>query len=110
MPMNIDALDKEIERKLAEAREAGEFEDLDGRPLEEGYAWLQTPPGLRMSFMVLNNAGVPPKEIELFHRRAQLRAEIEAAPDAKARASLQQQLNDLEQELNFRLQALHQRG
>lgn len=110
MLTNLDTLDAEIGRKIAEAIEAGQLKKTQGKPIPVDYAWLQTPPGLRMSFQVLKNAGVPPAEIELFQQRAQLRMQLAAASDEAARSDLQAQLNELEQELAFRLEALRQIG
>ena len=105
-----DALEEEIGRKLAAAEAAGQLKGGRGQPLQIDEAWLQTPPGLRMSFQVMKSAGVPPAEVELFQQRAELRAALAAAGDAPTRVRLQRQLAELEQNLAFRLEALRRLG
>lgn len=104
------SLDEEIGRKLAEAEAAGQLKAGRGKPLQIDQAWLQTPPGLRMTFQVMKSAGVPPAEVELFQQRAQLREALAAATDEAARRRLQRQLAELEQDLALRLEALRKLG
>jgi hypothetical protein len=59
-----------------------------------------------MPMKILKDAGVAPPEIELFHERARLRASIEAAAGPDERLALQTRLNELEQMLALRLEAL----
>lgn len=106
----MNTLDEEIGRKLAAAEAAGQLKAGHGRPLEIDEAWLQTPPGLRMTFQVMKAAGVPPAEVELFQRRARLRAALAAASDEATGQRLQRQLAELEQDLALRLEALHRLG
>ncbi|NHN78843.1 DUF1992 domain-containing protein [Azotobacter chroococcum] len=106
----MKALDDEIGRQLARAIAAGQLRGGAGKPLEIDEAWLQTPPGLRMAFQVLKSAGVPPAELELFQRRASLRAGLAAADDEPTRLRLQRQLAELEQDIAFRLEALRRLG
>lgn len=63
-----------------------------------------------MAFQVLKSAGVPPAELELFQRRASLRAGLAAADDEPTRLRLQRQLAELEQDIAFRLEALRRLG
>ena len=51
-----------------------------------------------------------PPEIELFHKRAALRREIETAADETTRRSLQQQLSEVEQMIALRLEAMRVSG
>lgn len=106
----MKTLDDEIGRKLAAAEAAGQLKAGRGKPLQIDEAWLQTPPGLRMTFQVLKSAGVPPAEVELFQQRAELRASLAAAPDEPTRQRLQRQLGELEQNIAFRLEALRRLG
>lgn len=105
----MNTLDDEIGRKLAEAEAAGQLAGGRGRPLQIDQAWLQTPPGLRMTFQIMKSAGVPPAEVELLQQRAQLRAAL-ADADAASRPRLQRQLADLEQDIALRLEALRRLG
>ena len=106
----MNTLDDEIGRKLAAAEAAGQLKAGRGKPLQIDEAWLQTPPGLRMSFQILKAAGVPPAEVELFRRRAHLRESLAAAADEPTRQRLQRQLAELEQNLAFRLETLRRLG
>ena len=63
-----------------------------------------------MPFKILKNANVAPPEIELFHKRAALRREIETAADETTRRSLRQQLSEVEQMIALRLEAMRVSG
>ncbi|TWI55668.1 uncharacterized protein DUF1992 [Pseudomonas duriflava] len=107
----MSTLEQEIERRIAREVEAWQKQVTGkGEPLKIDEGWLQTPEGLRMPFRVLKNAGIPPREIDLFHQRAQLKANIEAEQDSATRKQLQQKLSELEQQIAFRLEKLRQLG
>lgn len=106
----MSTLEEEIGRQLAEAEAAGQLRAGRGRPLQIDHAWLQTPPGLRMTFQIMKSAGVPPAEVELFQRRAQLRESLAAATDEPTRQRLRRQLAELEQDIALRLEALRRLG
>jgi hypothetical protein len=72
--------------------------------------WDETPGEFRLPFKILKNAGAAPPEIALFHERAALRAQLEAAVGEAERAQLQQALSDLEQRIALRLEGLRARG
>jgi hypothetical protein len=102
------SLDEEIARYLQEAQAAGELAKAPsfGKPLAQDVGWDETPADLRMPFKILKDAGVPPPELELFHRRAALRAELQAAAPGPDREALQRRLAELEQVIALRLEAL----
>ena len=108
----MPTLDDDIAAKLAEAARSGELASAQsyGRPMAEAEGWQQTPEALRLPFKILKDAGVPPPEIELFHERARLRAEIGASDDPAARRALQLRLSELEQKISLRLAALGRAG
>ena len=106
----MKSLDDEIGRQLARAIAAGQLRAGAGKPLVVDEGWLQTPPGLRMTFQVMKSAGVPPAEVELFQQRAQLREALAAAADEATRLRLQRQLAELEQDIALRLEALRRLG
>ncbi len=108
----IRSLDETIAEHLAEAQRSGELQSAEsyGRPLAEAEGWAQTPVEFRLPFKILKNAGLPPAEIELFNKRARLRAELEASTDEAARRRLQQQLAELEQALALRLEGMRASG
>ncbi len=104
--------DDEIARHLQDALKSGELKLAEsfGKPLQEDAGWAATPDGLRMPFKVLKNAGMAPPEVELFHRRAALQAEIAQCADETQRQSLMRELSDLQQSIALRLDALRSSG
>lgn len=104
--------DDEIGRKLAEAERNGELRSAKGygQPLAEDAGWAQTPDALRMPFKILKDAGVMPPEIELMHRRAALRQQMQDEPDPLRKAALGVTLSALEQSISLRLEAVRGRG
>ena len=63
----MDILDQLVERRIAEALERGEFNDLPGagQPLELDDDPL-VPAELRVAFRIMKNAGYVPDEVRLF--------------------------------------------
>jgi hypothetical protein len=86
----MKSLDEEIAAYLQQALAAGELKSAPsfGKPLPDDAAWNETPEALRMPFKILKDAGVPPPEIELFHQRAALRAQLAATSDPVEREAL----------------------
>jgi len=72
--------DEEIARYLLEAAASGELSRLPGygkpMPRDEGYD--ATPDEFRLPFKILRNAGFTPPEVEWFHQRAALQAQLDA--------------------------------
>jgi hypothetical protein len=102
----------EIGKKLAEAQESGELKAAEsyGKPMKEDTGWEQTPDEFRMGFKILKNAGVVPPEVELFHERAKLRAELEACALQEERLAVQVRLSQIEQKISLRLESLRSHG
>ncbi len=102
------SIDEEIAYRLQQAAASGELQRARGygQPELMNDGWDDTPPALRMPFKILKDAGVAPPEIELFHQRAALTAELRACTDESVRTGLMQQLSDLEQKIALRLEAL----
>lgn len=109
---SLRSMDEAIAEHLAESWRSGELQSAEsfGRPLAEPEGWAQTPTEFRMPFKILKNAGAPPPEVELFRKRATLRAQLEAATTADSRHRIQQQLSDLEQALALRLEGMRASG
>jgi hypothetical protein len=63
----MDPLTAIAERRIQEAIERGEFDDLPGKgnPLELGENDRTVPAELRMAYRMLKNAGLLPPEVEL---------------------------------------------
>lgn len=104
----LRTLDEEIARHLEEASRSGELKAVKhyGKPIPEDAGWDATPEALRMPMKILKDAGVTPAEIEWFHDRARLRAELEAAMDDAQRETVRAKLSALEQKIALRLEAL----
>lgn len=101
-------LDEEIGRRLAEAAQSGELQRARnyGQPLRTDEGWQETPEALRMPFKILKDAGVVPAEVEWFHERAALRKALEECADEAERLKLRRKLEELEQKIALRLEAL----
>lgn len=108
----IRSQDEAIADHLAEALRSGELQSAPsfGKPLAEAEGWAETPTEFRLPFKILKNAGVPPPEVELFHRRAALREQIVAATTPAERTALVARLAELEQVLALRLEGLRASG
>jgi hypothetical protein len=102
------SLDEEIARYLADAQVAGELSKAEsyGKPQPEIEGWFETPEALRMPFKILKDAGVLPREIEMFRERAELAQRLRASTSPEEQRELHQKLVDLEQVIALRLEAL----
>lgn len=108
----LRTLDEAIADHLTQAQRSGELQGAPsyGKPLAEMAGWDETPVEFRLPFKILKNAGVPPPEIELFHRRAALRQALADASSDEARGRLQRELAELEQALALRLEGMRATG
>lgn len=102
------SIDEDIARRLAAAAASGELQQAPsyGKPLAEAEGWADTPEALRLPFKILRDAGVVPREVEMFRERAALRAELTACGDPEQQRTLQRRLAELEQAIALRLEAL----
>lgn len=108
----IRTQDEVIAAHLAQAFKSGELQSAEsfGKPLKEPAGYAETPDEFRLAFKILKNAGVTPPEVELFHKRARLRVQVEAAINESERKALQRQLSELEQLLALRLEGMRTGG
>jgi hypothetical protein len=108
----LRSMDERIAEHLEQARRSGELARAEsyGKPLADMQGWQETPAEFRMPFKILRNADACPPEIELFHRRAALRQQIEACSDDTERVLLMQKLSELEQFISLRLEHLRVSG
>lgn len=104
----IRSMDQMIADHLEQARRSGELQRAEsyGRPLADMQGWAETPGELRMPFKILRNAGAYPPEIDLFHRRAALRRQIDDCESEAGRIELQRRLSELEQFISLCLERL----
>jgi hypothetical protein len=91
----MDVLATIAERKIREAMERGEFDDLPGagKPLvmEEDLAGV--PAELRMAYKILKNAGFVPPEVELRREIMSLRELVSTMEDDDERRQKQRELD-----------------
>ncbi len=104
--------DEAIAEHLAHSYRSGELQSAPsfGKPMREAEGWAETPTEFRLPFKILKNAGVPPPEIELFHRRARLREQLAAAASDAEREALGARLAELEQAIALRLEGMRASG
>lgn len=108
----IRSQDEAIAEHLAQAQRSGELRSAPsfGKPLAEAEGWSETPTEFRLPFKILKNAGVPPPEIEMFHRRAALREQLVAAASEDERRAIAARLSEVEQAIALRLEGLRASG
>ena len=91
----MDILATVAERKIREAMERGEFDDLTGkgRPLAMEEDLAGVPAELRMAYRILKNAGFLPPEVELRKEIATLRELVNSLEDDEARRKKQREID-----------------
>ena len=90
----MDVLAAVAERKILEAIERGEFDDLPGKgkPLDLSDEPM-VPPELRVAYKVLKNAGYLPPELELRNEIVRLSDLIDAVGDEGEKRAKRKELN-----------------
>ena len=108
----IRSQDEAIAEHLAQAYSSGELQSAPsfGKPMAEPEGWTDTPVEFRLPFKILKNAGVPPPEVDLFHKRAELRAQLAEAVSAEERQTLTVKLSEVEQVIALRLEGMRASG
>ena len=98
------AFEKTALRKIQDAIDAGEFDNLPnaGEKLDLD-AYFAMPPHLRMAYSVLKSANCVPQEIELLNDVARIEAQLSEAPDPAVRARLARELDAARLRLNVAL-------
>ncbi|HYA11981.1 MAG TPA: DnaJ family domain-containing protein [Thermodesulfovibrionales bacterium] len=90
----MDIFTRIAERRIIEAMENGEFENLEGmgKPFNlEDETWI--PEDLRMAYRILKNAGCIPPELELRNEVINMSALINTIDDDKERLKKIRELN-----------------
>ncbi|MBI3949099.1 MAG: DUF1992 domain-containing protein [Acidobacteria bacterium] len=90
---SIDIFQLIAERKIVEAIDRGEFDNLPGKgkPLSLSQDPLESP-DQRLANKILNNAGVAPVEVSLRRELDQLKREYARARNAKERQALMREI------------------
>jgi hypothetical protein len=85
-----------VEVRIREAIERGDFDNLPnkGKPIDLS-GWQKTPPGHRLSYSILKNAGYSPREVHTKKVMAELRSQLENEPDEDRKSRLIKKLNTL---------------
>lgn len=89
------SIETAIEKKIREAIENGEFDNLPGRgkPLDLD-AYFNTPEDLRMAFALLQSNEFVPAEVELLKEMERLKKDMGECDDAESRAAITKKIND----------------
>ena len=101
-----------IGRAIADSEQSGELRAAPsyGKPLNLGDGYDETPADLRMPMKVLKDAGVVPPEVELMQQIEALRKSLEGAPEDDDTRARHQQLVEMQQRLQLRLERLRATG
>jgi hypothetical protein len=89
------SLENSIEKRIKEAIEAGEFDNLEGagKPLDlDGY--FNMPEDLRMGYSVLKSAKIVPEEVDRMKEISEMKEQIKSCADADKKRSLIKTLNE----------------
>jgi hypothetical protein len=99
----MDPLTAIAERRIQEAIERGEFDDLPGKgkPLDLGEDDRTVPPELRMAYRMLKNAGMLPPEVELHKEILRLVDLLDAIHDEEGRRERRRELDYKLMKLNM---------
>ncbi|MCB2187960.1 MAG: DUF1992 domain-containing protein [Deltaproteobacteria bacterium] len=94
--LSLDILSKIAEKRISEAIDKGEMDNLpgQGQPLALTDD-SQVPEELRMAYKVLKNAGFTPPELEIKNQIAQVEDLLDNAPDEQTRYTAMKRLNYL---------------
>jgi hypothetical protein len=109
---HVPTQDEVIAKHLRDSLASGELQAATGfgKPLTEDGGWEATPDAFRMPFKILKSAGFVPQEVEMFNRRAELKAAVAASSDDAHRDALMREVSQLEQSISLRLEAMRSRA
>lgn len=105
------SFEKLAEKKIQEAIDNGEFDNLagKGKPVDLT-AYFATPADVRLGYSVLKNAGVIPPEVELLKEIDALREKLTACSDTDKRLNLKKEVEDKILKLNLTLERYKRRS
>ena len=89
------SIERAIEKKIQEAIEAGEFNNLkgQGKPLDLS-AYFNTPEDFRLAYSLLNSNEFVPEEVEMLKEIGALKQQIALCTNDDERSSLTRKLNE----------------
>jgi Domain of unknown function (DUF1992) len=93
---------KNVDEKIREAIERGEFDNLPGKgkPLDLN-AYFATPEHLRMGYSILKSANIIPEEMELLRQIKGLKKSVDSSTNRTKKKALRQQLSEKLTNLNM---------
>ena len=100
----MSIIEKIVEQKILEAIEKGEFDNLagKGKPIDLN-DYFKTPAHLRISYQILKNYGIAPKEVELKKEISILREQLSLASSDMEKKRLWDKMNYYDLLLNVHL-------
>lgn len=107
-PTSAQSLEQQIADHLRASEAAGELQAAPswGKPMQRDDAYLDTPEELRVGFKALKTAGFLPQEVLLMRGLAELKRQLQAAPEGPQAAALRSRIADLQQQLALRMENL----
>jgi hypothetical protein len=106
------SLEEIIGKKIREAMERGEFDNLKGQGQPQDHSdYFAAPEDLRMGYAVLRNAGYLPHEAQLLKDIAALKEKLAACtdPEGVRAADLRRRLHDKRLELDILMERRNRR-
>ena len=96
---------KNVDEKIKEAIERGEFDNLPGKgkPLDLA-AYFATPEHLRMGYSILKSAEIIPEEMELLGQIEDLKKSLNSSITQIEKKALRQQLSEKLTNLTIRME------
>ena len=100
------SLESAIERKIREAIERGEFDNLPGkgRPIDLE-AYFNAPEDLRMAFSLLRSNDFVPAEVDMMKELSKLKERLEKSTDETERKTLAKAIQDKGLALTLQLES-----
>src|SRR3954465_2522721 len=100
------SLESAIEKKIREAIERGEFDNLPGkgRPIDLD-AYFNAPEDLRMAFSLLRSNDFVPAEVDMMKELSQLKERLEKSTDETERKTLAKTIQDKRLALTLQLES-----
>ena len=98
-------LDKIVEEMIKKAQERGEFDNLPGKgkPIDLT-EYFEMPEEVRVAQMMLKNAGMTSREVDLLKEIAQLKQALARLVDEKKKAGIQKQIQEKQIEFSLMLE------
>jgi hypothetical protein len=101
----MSVFDKIVDEKIKDAMKNGEFDDLPGKGkpvnLED---YFKAPAHLRVTYQLLKNYGVSPREVELKNEITELKKQLSLTRSAKEKKRLLRTIHDKSLILNLTLE------